>query len=94
MKIEDLIFSKRDGTKKIYESLIEDGRLTPEQIEYISGVVDSDVFNAICILLTIMSDRQGRHEERKEDSFAAFPHELKKFIKECKRIVKKNSEQK
>ena len=80
MNTLDYIFGETKA-KDIHSAVLNGGHLTPEKAYEFYEMVKSNQFKSLCGLLTVISDRKGRHEQRNEDSYAAFPVELEIFLK-------------
>ena len=89
MNALDFIFGQTKKGKKLYESIIDNGYIRKESVALIKKSLEGKDMQAILRLLVVISDRVGRKEERKEDSYAQFPLDLLTFIKNCDNYVRK-----
>jgi len=66
--------------KDIAKATINAGYVRPEMVSNLHQLVHGKEFQSIARLLIIMSDRTGRTEERKEDSYARFSTDFTQFV--------------
>ena len=76
----DYIFGETN-TKDVHKAVIDNGYITQASAVKFYEMVKSKEFRGMCSMLTVMSDRKGRTEQRMEDAYASFPIELERFLK-------------